>query len=836
MFRYFVIGFVATHVAIFQLASFPQLIVLPISLVLLVILLWFSVRPRQSNPSSGLLYYWQRSKAIIIGLLFAIIWQFFQQMMTASLPNDAFFKTITVTGKINALPEMVSLSTKSHRKRLKLILEVLEINAPEGQFSAEKYQAWYSHKPKIALNWYLTEADQNRLPKAGEVWAFHAKLKPPYGSLNPGGFDYEAYLFAQGISARGYVVTKTHQPHYVSGHQNYRQNLATYLAKLFADSPFKGIFTALLDGDRSGLSDNDWSLLKQTGTIHLMAISGLHIGMMATIGFWLFAQLWGFGVRFLPGRLGRVWQTLPRIYIAAGGAFLIATVYMALAGFAIPTQRAWLMVVSVLIFVFLRRQFQPLSALALAAFLITLWQPASVLSQGFWLSFVAVAIIFTVLSHPNLKTKPGWQKMLWIQLALSIGLIPLLIAYYQQLPLAAFAANLIAVPFVTLVGLPLLFLTLAISFFNTELGSVLMLINDFLWQLLWEGLDWIQHLGYVQFAAFNLWQAGLAYLLLWSIFQALKSPAKVQYLLFSILSIIGIVAIHFMNHTTIKPDEILVTVLDVGQGQAVVFETEDAVVVYDTGAKWGSRMDGAKLAVLPYLKSRGHHHIDLLIVSHSDMDHAGGVVSLLNQLPVKQAVSGQPLKLNKMLKNSNLKPLFKPCENNQAWYFSQVKMQVLSPGKDLPEPKNDNDYSCVLKVDNGHSSVLVPGDLTRRMEKFLVAKYAQNPQELQADLLIAGHHGSAGSTSKAWLRMVAPHQVVFSSGFANRFHFPSKAVRQRLAKKHIPWRNTAASGAIQYKITSSFTQPLAFVQAYRMANWRWFFTDCRAFTQLNCTM
>jgi len=217
--------------------------------------------------------------------------------------------------------------------------------------------------------------------------------------------------------------------------------------------------------------------------------------------------------------------------------------------------------------------------------------------------------------------------------------------------------------------------------------------------------------------------------------------------------------------------------------------------------------------------------VDLLIVSHSDMDHAGGAATLLKEMPILKMISGQPKKLNALAKTQR----FTVCKNGQAWSFSGVNFEILAPRQDLPKAQNDNDTSCVLKVGNGKGAVLVSGDLTHVLEQPLAEKIGS---KLQSDLLIAGHHGSRTSTSLAWLETVKPAEVVFSSGFANRYHFPAKVVIKRLEKQQILWRNTACRGAIQYKITQSDQVPLAFLGTYRDLHSTWYRTHCETFDAL----
>ncbi|MDG4812413.1 DNA internalization-related competence protein ComEC/Rec2 [Hydrogenovibrio sp. 3SP14C1] len=827
MFRYFVLGFICSSYAFYQLTSFPSWEVLGISFLLLSCLIILKLMPalyKKRMPSyqlpfSEIIFH------IIIGFLVGFIWVFLHSFLTNSLPTRAYFTPIEVEGKILDLPQTQSMGATQRRPRVKFLLELSSLKDTTHKNS----QAWAFLPPKIKLNWYGAKS----IPKTGETWRFKVKLKPRHASLNPGGFDYETYLFQKGIVARGYVLNHKGSAELLEdgGIWQYRYQLAHHLKSLFEGSDFQGVYQALIYGDKSQLSGEDWALFQKTGTIHLMVISGLHVGIVAALGFGLFALLWKVLIRFAS------WQWVvqtPKPIFASVGAIILATLYMTMAGFSIPTQRAWLMVMVVLLFLFIRRNFQPWSALALSAFLIVLFDPRSVLSQGFWLSFMAVALIFGILRLSKIKAAPNWQKMVAIQVALTIGLMPLLVAYYHQIAVASFLANLIAVPFVSLVALPLLFITVLLSFVSSALANVLMDLNNVLWQVLWWGLKLLEkQFDYWIIGQVSGWQILLLYgvsiagFILWpkkreTVWQQILSKAILLAVL--IFSFWAIMLLPTMTDK-VPRNEVKVTVLDVGQGEAVVFETANEVVVYDTGAKWSAKLDGAKLALLPYLKSQGHTHIDLLIVSHSDMDHAGGVATLLKEMPVLKMISGQPKQLNALAHTQQ----FTACKSGQAWSFSGVGFEILAPRKDLPDAKKDNDTSCVLKAGNGKGAALISGDLTRGLEQLLADKIGS---KLQSDLLIAGHHGSRTSTSLAWLEAVKPMEVVFSSGFANRYHFPAKTVIKRLEKQQILWRNTACRGAIQYKITQSAQVPLAFLGTYRDLHSTWYRTQCETFDDL----
>ncbi|PLA73600.1 DNA internalization-related competence protein ComEC/Rec2 [Hydrogenovibrio sp. SC-1] len=816
MFRYFVVGLVTALVWFYQLAVLPGWQSILLAALLLVGLDFFS--SRQALIS--------RLRQIIIGFLSGFIWVFLMIIMSPTLSKSAYFAPIEVMATIVERPEVIASPNDSSPKRLKLVLQLSHWHSLDDQND----QAWSFWQPQIQLNWY----HPTKLPQTGEQWRFRVKLKPPQGSLNLGGFDYEAYLYEKGIRAKGYVLNQDDSAMRVAPTNGVylRESLAQHLAPLFETSRFKGIFQALVYGDKAAISKDDWQLLRQTGTVHLMVISGLHIGIMAAFGFALFALIWRGLIRWTDWH----WvMTTPRLVFGSVGAIIIATLYMSLAGYSIPTQRAWMMVVVVACLVMMRRQFQPWSALALAAALILLWHPSSVLSSGFWLSFIAVAIIFKVLSLPKIRQAPAWQKMLWVQLSLTIGMIPVLAGFYQQFAVGSLIANLIAVPFVSLVGLPLLFLTVGISFISYDLAQWMMTLHEQLWQLLWWGLNGVAE-------SFEFWQTGqLSFIEVAAIYGGIallvtggRLPLTGGWKTLGGSGVVLGLVWMLWPSSPLALGEVRMTVLDVGQGQAIVFETRNETIIYDAGPKWTDQFDGAQLAILPYLKSQRRQQLDLFIVSHSDQDHAGGTASLWNHIAVLDFVSGQAKRLNQQQPQWKVRP----CENGQAWLFSGVKFEILSPEKGENRPLDDNDTSCLLKVSTSQASILVPGDLTEKMERQLVDKLGS---KLKVDLLVAGHHGSQTSTSQTWLDAISPSEVVISSGFANRYGFPSQPVIDRLKRRQIPWRNTACDGAIQYKIipnlTKQTTKPksksaseIIWLGSEKQHRAKWFYSRCDAFS------
>lgn len=828
MFRYFVVGYLSTLLLIYHAASRPwqEAIHSGWSLFTLLLLVGLATLTRFLPEF--------RFNRIIIQVLFggliAFLLSFCVESLSVKLPENVWNQKLWVEGMIVGLP--TEKPSSFGERKIQFILKVSKLDHHKAT------PAWQIFAPKIRIAWYQHTGHLSR-PKVGEQWRFLIKLKPNHYSLNPGGFNYETYLFQQHIQGHGYVL-KSKSKEYVETAQRMRvsrgfsiqQAVGDRLQPWFKQSAFSGIFSALIYGDKSGINQTQWQLLRETGTIHLMAISGLHIGILAVMGFGLFGLFWRWLVLYCPIDWCRQRIALmPKVFWGSVGATLFAVFYMALAGFAIPTVRAGLMVLAVLVFLLMRRRFQVWTALALVAFVIVLLDSRAVLSQGFWLSFTAVAIIYHVIATDGFSKKKVWQQVVMLQLALTLGMSPMLAGFYGQIPLIGLIANLIAVPAVTLIGLPLLMLTavLILVFGGLFPGMTqdLMLLNSWLWQLLWSALQAVNdlnasvighywHSGHLSFIGIGLMYGVLT---IWLNLKRIPTLWRWSGAGLGILLFFGIIGVWNSSNDTLSAGEVRMTVLDVGQGQAMVFETAHHTLVYDTGPKYSESLDGASMAILPYLSFEKRNKVDRLIVSHSDMDHSGGTQTLLNNISVKHMLSGQPDIMNQKLKVAS----FSKCIAGQHWQYDHVNFEILSPQRNA-RYIDDNDTSCVMKVSTGSQSILVMGDASKQIEQALVQKFKQDRHRLKATLLVAGHHGSKTATSESWIETVKPEWVVFSAGYLNRYHFPNKQVVQRLQNAGVNLLNTACSGAIQVKMTS---KQLRIENRQRIDQKTWYHHQCR---------
>tara|TARA_R110001583_G_scaffold177418_2_gene332537 strand:+ start:43596 stop:45875 length:2280 start_codon:yes stop_codon:yes gene_type:complete len=624
---------------------------------------------------------------------------------------------------------------------------------------------------KLRLNWYKP------LPlslRAGERWHLTVRLKQIHGMANPASFDYEGWLFQQRIGATGYV--RNHKdnrrlaaaPFYSVN--ALRQSLLTKLSNHLQGSSQLGLIQGLTTGIRDNISLAQWQTLRLSGTNHLLAISGLHIGLAAAIGFFCMRWLWS--------RRAKNLLLLPAIEAAAIAGFFAAFFYAALAGFAIPTQRALIMVTTVMIAVLIRRPIAPSYVLAFSLLLVLIWDPFAVLSAGFWLSFSAVAII--LFTSQNRFPSPRWQ-WLKIHTLIAFGLTPLLLLFFMQTSLIAPVANIIAVPFISLIIVPILLLASLMLWLFEPIGAALLQLADSLLTLFWPLLDYLAALPFSHWTVANLpFYYYLAVVIGTLLCLSPRGfPAKW-------LGIIALSPLFLFHSNRPEQGEFWFTLLDVGQGLASVVQTKDHTLVFDAGPKYSASFDAGTAIIEPFLQQQGINSIDTLIISHADNDHIGGAKPLMKNITVKTLLTSVPThKLSNAL----------PCLAGQSWQWDHVSFTMLYPAKE--DEGSENNLSCVLKVSNTAGSVLLTGDIEKQAEEQLILRYGN---ALHTTILVAPHHGSKTSSSTSFIETVQPDVVLFPVGYHNRYHFPAKTITERYHDRQISQYNTADHGAIKYEM------------------------------------
>jgi len=620
---------------------------------------------------------------------------------------------------------------------------------------------------RVRLTWYH---DAPKLT-AGERWRLRVRLKAPHGFANPGGFDYEGWLFRQGILATGYVredeANRRLEPA-GWGVDPLRQEIRRRLQAALDDSSASGLIQALVLGDRTGIEREQWEVLTRTGTNHLVAISGLHVGILAGLAFFLVRWVWRRSTRLVH------WLAAERA--AALVAMAAAGGYAALAGFSISTQRALIMLAVVFGAVVLRRTLRPVTGLLAALTLVLLLDPMAALSYGFWLSFTAVAVLLYGMGR---RAGAGgvvwrWGRAQWL---VALGLLPLLLLLFGRASAVAPLVNLVAVPLFGTLLLPWVLLS-ALLAVGLEINWPLRVAA---W-MLEQGMDGLAWLASHPRAAWTLpeqplwvWLAAFAGVALLLAPRGL--PGRWA-------GIVLLLPLFLLRPTPPEPGAFRFTLLDVGQGLAAVVRTRHHLLLFDTGPQFPSGFNTGSAVIRPYLQARGVGRIDRLIVSHGDKDHAGGLAGLAGRVPTGDILSGEPQELEAV--SAEL------CRSGMEWQWDGVHFRILHP--EPPLPASGNDRSCVLRVENGSGSVLLTGDAGLEVERRLAAELGD---ELRSTLLVAGHHGSDTSTSAVFLQTVKPRYVLFSAGYRNRYRFPRPEVRERVERAGCAALDTIRSGAIE---------------------------------------
>lgn len=687
------------------------------------------------------------------------------QRGTRQLPENLAGQELELTGRIVGLLEA---RQSFGRPGLRFAFEVEGCRplAVDGDCGALR---------TVLLSWY----DPPPLA-SGERWRVTARLKPPRGLHNPGGFDYQRHLYQRGIDATGYVRGEPAAQwlQEASGWTAVRAQLAETLRERMRTLPHGHWLRALSTGDQRDIGRGDWELLRATGTVHLFVVSGLHIGLVGG----LLLGLIRFAGRCLPITAD---TALPAVLLA----ILAAGIYAALTGWGVPAQRAWLMFGAAALLWWSRRPLQPVTSLAMVAVLVLVVQPVAVWAPGFWLSFGAVAVILLAM----LGRRPPARGLaaLWrVQWTVSLGLLVPLGLLGAPLSAVSLPTNLVAVPVVATLVVPLNMLAVVLIDAWPDAAMWLWRFADTLlgWTLEWlEICAQLQGGGWLP-AQTHPWSWMLAGLgaLLWVLPRGWPGRIWAPLLL---------APLFVLRPSTPALGEWRATVLDVGQGLAVVVETAQHRMLYDTGPRWGEYDSGERI-VRPFLAYRGLHRLDLLMVSHADVDHAGGAPYIHDTLPVTRALSGEPV--------AGAAPASR-CRTGQRWQWDGVEFEVLHPSA----AATGNASSCVLLVSGGGHRLLLTGDIGVRQELEILhrlqARFGDDlePNRPGADLeavqravMVAAHHGSRSSSGSAWVAALQPSEVIFSAGWRHHFGHPHPEVVERYRLSGARLWNTAKHGAI----------------------------------------
>ncbi len=629
---------------------------------------------------------------------------------------------------------------------------------------------------KLMLSWYYP----GKSLQEGEVCELVVRLKRHWRFANPGSLDKEKQMFLQGIGARGYVRKGKCAYAASAGSKFSGHNLRNQLIRNFATEQSRlknhSLMQALSFGVREQMSQSRWDVLRITGTTHLLAISGLHLSAISFVVFAGFSRM---------ARLSALLcERIPAQSVGAIAAVIAVTMYAYLAGFSVPTQRALIMVSVALLAILMRRPVVNYSLLACALLLVLLWNPLTVLSSSFWMSFLAVLFIFVIVkSRPN----TNWiVNLVRIQIFLAIALFPVSLWFFSQGSVIAPLVNIIAIPVISFLILPLLLISQLIFALGIGFSYELFELTDYLLSGLWWFLNWCAQLK-IASITFQPTLAGVLIfeLGLWLLMQSKGAPGRS-------LSILFLPALFLLRENPVDENQMQLTILDVGQGLAVVVETANHTLIYDAGPRFTSGYSTGSAVVLPFLRSRYIENVDILMVSHNDNDHAGGAHALLDS-----GVVDHLLVSNGRQRYAGSSVSY--CRSGDEWTWDGVQFRVLHPPPGWRSVKNNR--SCVLQILHPSGSILLTGDIERSVEDKLINHFGD---KLHSDLMVVPHHGSNSSSSRRFLARVRPQTAVFSVGYRNRYGFPHAKIMQRYQGIGADLADTSQEGAITFTFDSRY--------------------------------
>ena len=706
---------------------------------------------------------------------------FFDTALDANLEG----RDISLVGLVVAMPQRSEAGL-----RFRLQVESARLDGASVAVPPLIDLAWYSGMLAFGAGGSATQLELQRQPgdlRAGERWQMTVRLKAPHGGRNPHGFDYELWLWEQGVQATGSVRVgaKDVAPQRLADTWQHPVERARHVVRdaiyfHVADRHLAGVIAALVVGDQNAIERADWDLFRATGVAHLMSISGLHVTMFA----WLAATAVGWLWRrsdVLGWRAGEAW---PVPQVALVGGVLLATCYAVFSGWGVPSQRTIWMLATVGLLRVSGRQWPWPSVWLLACAVVLAMDPYALLQAGFWLSFIAVGVLFATdlgaSKDGAISVKARFGSMVREQWTITLALTPLTLLLFQQVSVVGLLANLLAIPWVTLVVTPLCMLGVLVP----PLWQVAALAIDGLGWVLQTLVQW--PFATVSVAAPTLWIGVGA--ILGGVLLVLRLPWGWRTMGVPLL-------LPVLLWQTPRPPQGHFELLaaDIGQGNAVVVRTAGHTLVYDTGPRFGLDSDAGQRVLIPLLRAMGER-VDTVVVSHRDSDHSGGAASLLATQPQAMLLSSieeaNPLQAVRAVRR---------CMAGQSWEWEGVRFDVLHPqSTDYDTPQKPNALSCVVRVSNGMDTALLVADIEQPQEARLVASHAP----LGADVLLVPHHGSKTSSSPAFLDAVQPRFALVQAGYRNRFGHPAPPVLARYQEQGIPVVDSSHCGAATWQSVS----------------------------------
>ena len=791
------LGFILVFLTSLLWPSLPQISLIAFVLIAIILLLSY------------------RFSAVIAGMLAGFLWaSVCGYYYTHWQVNEALFNhNLLVQGEVLSLqspPPPVHLTTGLHQNK-SVKGQAREQSSVKFNFQISKIGAQVPFfQPKVRLSWHAPTAHFQQ----GDELLLLVRLKPPVGLANPHGFNYQKWLTSKNISALGYVKTSPSNRILLYEPSFRQQSVNKLLRHDLANIPW---ILALSYGDRRHLTKEDWSLMQRTGTAHLFAISGMHLGIV--FGFVLLISK---GILYIRGlnSQGQINTNLQPWLL--GFPLLICACYAFLAGFDIPVMRALLSLCMWTILIIFCRHWraQSMFVVLIASFFILF--PFSILGSSFWLSFTVVIVIMLFLwRYPLVKNATSLAKIVHgikLQLFISVVTLPLIAIMFSSLPLVSFLANMFMIPIVTFLLVPLCLIAAVISAIGIETYSLYWLI-DVCFEHALTSLLYIDNITNTIASSLlgHNWQSNsfskatiavLAHPIIIVIILVLTLPAwpqKTQLL----LGLIMLFSAHqfSQNKHLLESTNTHLYAMDVGQGTSIVIRNNQGTLLYDTGGSFAG-FSMANSVLLPFFSHNNISNIEYLVLSHLDNDHAGGA--------------------NLIFKNMHIKNSLSPNDGCNVYEFNNTypagkadvlgyQMRVLWPL--MPMSGEDNEHSCVLKLEKKGHSILLTGDIEKKSETQIVALY-KNSDLLKSTVIIAPHHGSLTSSTPDFVNAVMPQYVVFTSGVNNRWNFPAQEVVARYKAINARVLITGQQGRVRFTVSHTDVS----VSTYRDDEYvRWYF-------------
>ena len=709
------------------------------------------------------------------------------------------FKTLTTTASFVIGISICILSVNLHFKDLKYLLPAnstikgVIVSLPEQGKHGNRF---YFKLSKIIQHQSVRESHSTLLMmwpgkhslEQGQQWIFDIKAKPISGLFNQGVFNYQRYLLAKGVIAKGTVINAT--PVELSA--DTRGVMAKQLAHHLSEFSSSRFIYALIIGDKRQFYHSDWHIMKTTGTSHLFAISGLHLGLVALFVCMIVKTILGLLVT-------HIWLTRWVTFLVT---MISAIFYSYLAGFSEPTLRALIMLIVSGLLLVMRQRNRPFQILGLAFLTIAISSPLSLLSQGLWLSVLALATVFLVISHVDPCDKKNvsvfglvkhWiVKLFTLQLGLAIGLYFIQILFFGGISLIAPVANLIAVPLVSLVILPLLFAAsvLLIVFDETLLSYYLFDMADWVLSRLFIGLEYLSTIKGIWLDSGTTVVGMVVVTAIFYKIACVMSSLSWRYYCALLILPVCIATVVFVQAR--NEDHWRIDFLDVGHGNSAIISKGKRAIIIDTGKAFDEQSSMASTVIIPWLVNHQLAKVDYLLITHQDNDHAAGKDYLTKAFSNVQVIDN----------NHHL------CNGGSIrWQGLDIKF-IKAKGLLKKSDLSENNRSCLMRISNVNASVLLTGDIEHSAEKQLIK---QLDKSWQSTVMQVPHHGSKTSSSKAFISLISPQIAVVSAGAFNHWHFPAPLVQARYAAI----KTTLLTTGIHGQITIEFSDQRPHIITYR---------------------